>query len=83
MGYIKGILMKICMALWNIIKSYIGLYALVAITLLSGCNSIPGLFQAVDDIATDNALEITFSRESLQKETDIDVYIKIQNKDLP
>ena len=52
--------------------------------LLSGCAAmIPGLTQAIDDAVTDEAINITVDKASMQKETDIDILVQIRNKDLP
>jgi hypothetical protein len=50
--------------------------------ILTSCSQmLPGLFQAVDHMETDDAVRVTVSRESMQKETDIDIDVKIHNKD--
>lgn len=55
----------------------------ISMTLfLSGCSAMmPGLFQTVDDIATDTALRVEIDKEAFQKETDVNVSIEVKNKD--
>lgn len=49
---------------------------------LSGCSAMmPGLFQTVDDIATDTALRVEIDKEAFQKDTDVNVSIEVKNKD--
>lgn len=43
---------------------------------------IPGFTDAIDDIVTDNAVEININKEAIQKDTDIDVQVHIINKDV-
>lgn len=52
------------------------------VILFSGCNALPGLFQSIDDIATDTAVKVELSRDVIQKETDLDVTVSVRNKDL-
>ena len=42
---------------------------------------IPGLTDAIDDMVSDNAIEVNVNKEAMQKDTDIDVSVKITNKD--
>lgn len=49
--------------------------------VLCGCQSLPQLFQSVEDIADDTAIKIEVSKETFQKDTDLDISIKVQNKD--
>lgn len=52
------------------------------VLFLSGCSAMmPGLFQTVDDIATDTALRVEIDREAFQKDTDVNVSIEVKNKD--
>lgn len=46
---------------------------------LTGCQTLPQLYQAAEDVATDNAIKVEISREAIQKQTDLDVYIDIKN----
>ena len=47
-----------------------------------GCaKMIPGLTDAIDDMVSDNAIEVNVNKEAMQKDTDIDVSVKITNKD--
>lgn len=51
---------------------------------MTGCQSLmPGLFQTVDDIATDTAVQIQVDKAAIQKDTDIIISVKVQNKDGP
>ncbi len=51
------------------------------VVLLQGCQGLPGLFTAADKIADDIAIKTEISREALQADTDIDIRIKVTNKD--
>lgn len=48
---------------------------------LSGCQYIPDVAKDVDDIATDTAIKIEVSRETFQKDTDLDISVQVNNKD--
>jgi len=49
--------------------------------ILCSCQALPQLFQAAEDIADDTAIKIEVSKETFQKDTDLDINIKVQNKD--
>jgi hypothetical protein len=51
--------------------------------LLQGCQSLPGIFSSVEQIADDTAIQTKISREALQKDTDVEITIKVSNKDTP
>jgi hypothetical protein len=55
---------------------------ILTLIALSGCSAMmPGLFQTVDDIATDTALRVEIDKEAFQKDTDVNVSIEVKNKD--
>jgi hypothetical protein len=51
-------------------------------TLLTGCAQLlPGLFSAVEDIETQEAITLTVDKEAFQKDTDVKISIEVTNKD--
>ena len=58
-------------------------FFLVHIFLLTSCQNLPQLYQTAEDIADDTAIKVQVSRETFQKETDLDISIRVQNKDEP
>ena len=53
------------------------------VMLLTGCQSLPQLFQATEDIADDTAVKIEVSREALAREPNLQVTVDLKNKDVP
>jgi len=51
--------------------------------LLAGCQTLPQLYQAAEDIADDTAIKVQVSREAIQKQTDITLSVDVKNKDAP
>lgn len=51
--------------------------------MLVGCQYLPQLAKDIEDIATDTAIRIEVSRETFQKETDLQINVNVQNKDEP
>jgi hypothetical protein len=49
----------------------------------SSCQYLPQVAQDVEEIATDTAIKIEVSRETFQKETDLEINVSVQNKDAP
>ncbi len=50
--------------------------------LLTGCSQmLPGLFSAVEDIETQEAITLTVDKEAFQKDTDVKISIEVTNKD--
>ncbi len=56
-------------------------YLLLMIPLLMACQYIPDMAKDIDDIATDTAIKVEVSRETIKKETDLEININVQNKD--
>lgn len=52
---------------------------LLMLVLLTSCNTLPQLYQAAEDIADDDAIKVTISREAISKQTDINVSIDVKN----
>jgi len=49
--------------------------------LLTGCSQmLPGLFSAVEDIETQEAITLTVDKEAFQKDTDVKISIEVTNK---
>ena len=42
---------------------------------------LPGLFSAVEDIETQEAITLTVDKEAFQKDTDVKISIEVTNKD--
>lgn len=54
----------------------------LSLMILPGCAEVmPGLFKAVDDIETDQAIRVEIDKEALQKDTNIHVIVDVVNKD--
>jgi hypothetical protein len=53
------------------------------ILFLMGCQALPQLYQAAEDIADDTAIKIEVSKETFQKDTDLQININVQNKEEP
>ena len=51
--------------------------------MITGCQYLPQVAQDIEDIATDTAIKIEISRETFQKETDLQINVNVQNKDQP
>lgn len=47
--------------------------------IFTSCNTLPQLYQAAEDIADDSAIQVIVSREAIQKQTDINVYVDVKN----
>jgi hypothetical protein len=54
------------------------LFFLPLLALIS-CSSLPQLYQSVDDIATDDAIQVIISREAINKKTNLTVAIDVVN----
>ena len=42
---------------------------------------LPGLFTAIEDIETQEAISLTVDKEAFQKDTDVKISIEVTNKD--
>lgn len=58
-------------------------YLFIMIILLTGCQYIPDMAKDIESIETDTAIKIEVSRETFQKETDLEINVNVQNKDEP
>jgi hypothetical protein len=56
------------------------IYFLFIAVIFVSCNALPQLYQAVEDIADDNAVQIILSKEAIQKQTDLDISVSVKNK---
>lgn len=52
-----------------------------AIALLTSCAAMPSLFQAVDDIATDDCITVKVDRDAFKRKVDVKVYVEVVTKD--
>jgi hypothetical protein len=59
------------------------IYLLLIIPFITGCQYIPEMAKDIENIATDTAIKIEVSRETFQKETDLQININVKNKDEP
>lgn len=62
------------------------LYHLISLSILSlvlsGCSQmLPGLFTAIEDIETQEAISLTVDKEAFQKDTDVKISVEVINKD--
>jgi hypothetical protein len=46
---------------------------------LSGCQSLPQLFTAAEEIADDNAIKIEIQKEALNQNTDLNIVVDLKN----
>lgn len=61
---------------------YIIIICTVCAIICTGCaKMIPGLMDELDDMVSENAVEVNVNKEAMQKDTDVDVSVKITNKD--
>lgn len=56
-------------------------YFLILIAFLTSCQYVPEMAKDFESVATDTAIKVEISREAMQKDTNLDVTISIQNKD--
>jgi len=50
--------------------------------MLVSCNTLPQLYQAAEDIANDDALQVIISREAIQKQTDVNITVEVKNNQM-
>jgi len=46
---------------------------------MTGCQTLPSLYQAAEDIADDTAIKVEVSREAISKQTDVNLTIDVKN----
>jgi len=56
-------------------------YFIFILLFMSSCQFIPDLAKDIQSIETDTAIKIEVSRETFQKETDLQINVNVQNKD--
>jgi starvation-inducible outer membrane lipoprotein len=49
--------------------------------LLVSCNAMPEFFKAAEDVMTDDCVTIKVDRDAFQKDTDVEISLKVTNKD--
>jgi hypothetical protein len=49
----------------------------------TSCQYLPSVAQDIEEVATDTAIKIEVSKETLKKDTDLDITINVYNKDEP
>jgi hypothetical protein len=54
---------------------------LLLLMFLSACQYIPDMAKDIESMETDTAIRVEISRETFQKETDLEININVQNKD--
>jgi len=52
---------------------------LIALFLMTACSSLPQLYQAMEEVADDTAMNIKVSREALQKDTNVRLSVDVIN----
>jgi hypothetical protein len=57
------------------------LFILFLMPFVAACQYIPAIANDVESIATDTAIKVEVSRETIQKDTDLTININVQNKD--
>ena len=50
-------------------------------SLLTSCTALAPWAQTIDDIATDDCVTIKVDRDAFQKDTDVEISVKVINKD--
>lgn len=48
--------------------------------LFTACNTLPQLYESVEDVATNNAIDISVSKEVVEKEADLTIAIQLNKK---
>jgi hypothetical protein len=59
------------------------LFLLILLPFMSACQYLPDVAKDVESIETDTAVKIEVSREAIQKDTNVEITISVQNKDEP
>lgn len=49
------------------------------VLLMTSCQTLPQLYQAAESIADDDAIQVKISKESIQKNTDVNVTVEVKN----
>ena len=49
--------------------------------LLTGCTTLPQLYQSLEEMATDDGIYLTIDKDAFQRDKDISVIVDIKNKD--
>lgn len=49
--------------------------------IVTGCQYLPDMAKDIESIETDTAVSIEVSRETLQKDTDLQINLNVKNKD--
>lgn len=67
-----------------VVTALITCLSIIAMLLiLFGCQYVPEMAKALDDIETDDAITIQIDRDAFKKDTDVFVEVKVINKDRP
>jgi hypothetical protein len=53
---------------------------LCSFMFLSSCSTMPMLYDSVEHIADDKAIDVMISREAIQEDTNIDISLEIRNR---
>lgn len=56
-------------------------YLLFLMPLIAGCQFVPEIAKGIEEIETDTAICVAVSKETFQRETDLEIYINVKNKE--
>lgn len=56
-------------------------FFVTSVVMFNSCSQMPLLFQSIEDIATDEAIECTVYKNAMQKNTDLKVQIDVINRE--
>lgn len=51
----------------------------IAALILTGCNAMPDIFKAVDDIGTDQAIRVEVDKGAMSKETTVSIGVDVKH----
>jgi serine kinase of HPr protein (carbohydrate metabolism regulator) len=66
----------------QIMLKHISKCILPFVIILSGCQSLPQLFTAAEEIADDNAIKIEVQKEAINQNSNISVTLDVTNKEI-
>ena len=56
---------------------------LILLPLTCGCATMPELYKAIDDVATDDAIVVKVDRDAVKKDKDVTVNVEVKTRPKP
>jgi len=53
----------------------------ILLIILVSCNALPQLYQTAESISNDDAIDIMVSREAINKNTDLNIFVELKNSE--